>query len=119
MEQEKWKRALQDNRFQKVKMKIPKKAQHTKWFIVTKGKPRSINQLINNYFQSTGILDKQAVKMYYSLLSGNIHNHNVNRFIEDNVMLPIRRDNLKDASIDLVTTFMFASLLRFADFLET
>lgn len=119
VEQQKWKRVLQDNRFQKVKKKIPKQERYTKWFIVTKGKPRSINQLINNYFQSTGILDKQAVKMYYSLLSGNIHNHNVNRFIEDNVMLPIRRDNLKDTSIDLATTFMFASLLRFADFLET
>ena len=85
---------------------------------MTKGKPTSIKQLIKNYFKSTKLLDKQAVEMYYSLLSGNIHNHNVNRFIENNSLLPIRRDNLIDSSIELVTSFLMASLISFVGFLE-
>ena len=81
MEQEKWKNALKDEKFNVVKKQLPKNKKFTNWFNVTKGKPTSIKQLIKNYFKSTKLLDKQAVEMYYSLLSGNIHNHNVNRFI--------------------------------------
>ncbi|MFP4988393.1 DUF5677 domain-containing protein [Staphylococcus haemolyticus] len=118
MEQEKWKNALKDEKFNVVKKQLPKNKKYTNWFNVTKGKPTSIKQLIKNYFKSTKLLDKQAVEMYYSLLSGNIHNHNVNRFIENNSLLPIRRDNLIDSSIELVTSFLMASLISFVGFLE-
>lgn len=118
MEQEKWKNALKDEKFNVVKKQLPKNKKYTNWFNVTKGNPTSIKQLIKNYFKSTKLLDKQAVEMYYSLLSGNIHNHNVNRFIENNSLLPIRRDNLIDSSIELVTSFLMASLISFVEFLE-
>jgi len=118
IEQEKWRNALKDERFNLIKKQLPKNKKYTKWFNITKGKPSSINELIKNYFESTKLLDKRAVKMYYSLLSGNVHNNNVNRFIENHSLLPIRRDNLIDSPIELVTFFMMACLIRFVEFLE-
>ncbi|HHW4764668.1 DUF5677 domain-containing protein [Staphylococcus aureus] len=118
VEQEKWKNALKDEKFNVVKKQLPKKKRYTNWFNVTKGKPTSINSLIKNYFESTKLLNKKALEMYYSLLSENVHNHNVNRFMKDNLLLPIRRDNLNESSIELVTSFLMASLIRFVDFLE-
>lgn len=105
-------------KFKIVRKKIPKNLKYSKWFIVTKGHPKSITQLIRNYFQNTYFVDRKAVTKYYNILSHNIHNHNVDRFIQDGYILPIRRDTLKDTPIELVTMFMLASLLKLLDFLE-
>lgn len=117
-EQEKLRNYLNSTKFEKIRQKIPKDLKYTNWFIVTRGKPKTINQLIKKYFETTQLLDNRVVTMYYSLLSGNIHNHNVDRLVQDGYLLPIRRDNLKDTSIDLVTMFMLASLIRLIEFLE-
>ena len=118
-ENSKLKTFIKSKKFEIVRNEIPKNLKYSNWFIVTKGHPKTITQLIRNYFQNTSFIGREAVTKYYSFLSYNVHNHNVDRFVQNGYILPIRRDNLMDAPIEMVTMFMLASLLKLIDFLES